>query len=472
MGYPSIAPNGSSYGLRVIGLILTLILLFGITYVAFSATGPAFPGAEVAVLIGFVLLIANVTGSLAASAGLPRLTGYLIVGILAGPSVSGMVSTDAVEELALIDSFALALIALMAGGELQLSRLRPQARNILYVTLAVTGVVWVGTALLVVMISPLVPFLSALPLSGVVAVGLLLGIWAANSSPDLTIAVIEETHTSGPLADMVLGVTIVKDVLVIVLFTLTMALVAPLLNPGEQLDGHALVELGREVGGALLLGAGMGWVFSLYLGDDRDRSRPPMATFLFAYLMVVLAERLHVELLLTGVAAGFLIENLSPAGDRMIRGIQSVSVVIFAFFFAVAGARLELGAIREFWLAALIIFSGRAGLTYWGARIGLERAGAGLDLRTRGWQGLISQGGITLGLVLLIEENFPAVGSGIVALGMAVIIGNILGGPILLKRALTGPGLPEPEPGPHMETEAGTEQRTGRPHAGPDSGED
>ena len=111
--------------MRIVSLILTLILLFGITYVAMSARAPAFPGAEVAVLIGFILLIANVTGSLAASAGLPRLTGYLIVGIPAGPSISGLVSVEAVEELALIDSFALALIALMAGGELKLSRSDP-----------------------------------------------------------------------------------------------------------------------------------------------------------------------------------------------------------------------------------------------------------------------------------------------------------------------------------------------------------
>jgi Kef-type K+ transport system membrane component KefB len=437
--------------LRIIGLVLTLFLLFGITYVAVSAQTPAFPGAEVAVLIGFILLIANVTGSLASSAGLPRLTGYLIVGILAGPSISGMVSIDSIDELALIDSFALALIALMAGGELKLAQLRPHARNIFYTTLAVTGVVWGGLTLLIVVISPLVPFLSALPFTGTIAVALILGIWAANSSPDLTVAVIEETHASGPLADVVLGVTIVKDVVVIVLFTLTLAVVAPLLNPGEQLNSTAFIELAREVGGALVLGAALGWVFSFYLGNDQERARSPVATFLFAYLMVVLSERLHVELLLTGVAAGFVIENLSAAGDRMIRGIQSVSVVIFAFFFAVAGVRLELGAVREFWLAALIIFVGRAWLTRRGARIGLERAGASLDLRTRTWQGLVSQGGVTLGLLLLIEERFPAVGSGVVSLGMAVIIGSILGGPILLKRALTMPSLPEPEPEPEPE---------------------
>ena len=423
--------------MRVIGLSLTLLLLFGITFVAFAVTEPSFPGADVAVLIGFVLLIANVAGSLAASSRLPRLTGYLIAGILAGPSILGLMTAETVAELALIDDFALALIALMAGGELKLTQLRPQARNILYTTLSVTIIVWIGIAALLVLISPLVPFLADLPFPGVVAVGLLLGIWAANSSPDLTVAVIEEMHTSGPLADVILGVTIVKDVVVIVFFTLTMAMVAPLVNPGEHFDIQVLTHLGREVGGALAVGALLGWVFSIYLGDDKDRYRPPVATFLFAYLIVVLAARLEVELLLTGVAAGFVIENLSPAGDRMIRGIQSVAVIIFAFFFAVAGARLDLGAVRQFWLAALIIFCGRAALTYWGARLGLARAGAGPEIGQKAWQGLLSQGGVTLGLVLLIEQRFPAVGSGIVALGMAVIIGNILGGPILLKRALS-----------------------------------
>ena len=59
---------------------------------------------------------------------------------------------------------------------------------------------------------------------------------------------------------------------------------------------------------------------------------------------MVLAHELNVKLLLAGVAAGFVIENLSPAGDRMIQGIRSVAVVIFAFFFAIAGASLEVKA--------------------------------------------------------------------------------------------------------------------------------
>jgi len=425
---------------RTPDLVLTLLLVFGVTSLALWASPDAYEGGRLTVLTGFVLLAASVTGGLASRVGLPRLTGFLLVGILAGPSVLGLLSPEAVEQLRLIDEFALALIALLAGGELKIGALKPQARTIAYTTLLVTGVVWVGVAVAVLAARPLIPFLAEAPFSAAVGVALLLGIWAANSSPDLTVAVIEETGSKGPLTDAILGTTIVKDVVVIVLFTLTLSLVTPLVQPEEGFSAHVFVELAQHVGGAVVVGALLGWVFSLYLGDDDDHPRPAFATFLFAYVLVVISARLHLELLLTAVAAGFVIENLSPAGDRMIRGIESVSVVIFAFFFAIAGADLDLSAIPRFWVAAVLLFSGRVIFTWFGSRIGGRVGDASGDVRTHAWKGLISQGGVSLLLVLSIEEAFPSVGGGVVALAMAIIIVNILGGPILLKQALSTVG--------------------------------
>lgn len=421
---------------------VTLGLLFGVTWLSFQGVAPTLEDGRLAVLVGFVLLSASVAGHLAAEVGLPRITGFILVGILAGPSLLGLLPTGAVDDLRLIDRFALALIALLAGGELRMEDLRPQFRTILVTTLVVTGIVWVGVAGTVLAVRPLVPFLAELPFSASIGVALLLGVWAANSSPDLTVAVIEEKHAKGPLAEVILGITIVKDVVVIVLFTVTLALVTPLLNPEESFSAHAFVDLAREVGGALVVGAGLGWIFSIYLGAG-DTPRSPLATFLFAYVLVVVATELHVELLLTGVAAGFVIENLSEAGDRMIEGIRSVAVVIFAFFFAIAGASLDLAAVLRFGVAAVIIFLVRAVLTRWSTMYGARLAGASEEIRTGAWKGLISQGGVSLGLVLLIRDSFPEVGAGVVALAMAVIIGNILGGPVLLGRALEGAAADE-----------------------------
>jgi Kef-type K+ transport system membrane component KefB len=293
------------------------------------------------------------------------------------------------------------------------------------------------------------PFLDGVGFPGILALGCLLGIWSANSSPDLTVAVIEESGSKGSLTDVILGVTIVKDVVVIILFTLVLALVRPVLGHGVEESG-ILLELAREVGGALAVGALLGWIFSLYLGQEGRQ--PVYSTFIFAYLLVVVSEMLHVELLLAGVAAGFVIENLSEAGDQMIHGIESVSVVIFAFFFTIAGASLNLHAVGTFWAEALILFSARAFFTFWGASLGTRWARAPVTIRARTWKGLLSQGGVTLGLLLVLEESFPEIGEGVVALGMAVIIGNILSGPILLKRALAKDGnaneLQEKEPEP------------------------
>jgi Kef-type K+ transport system membrane component KefB len=429
-------PAGALAALRP---AVTLALLMGLTWLTFQAVDPSFGDGRLAIFAGFVLLAASAAGAVAVSLGIPRITGFIVVGIVAGPSLLGLLPAQAVDDLQLIDDFALALIAMLAGGELRMSTLRPQARTIALATLAVTAVVWVGVAAAILAISPLVPFLDALPFGGVVAVALLLGVWAANSSPDLTVAVIEERRAEGPLAEIILGVTIVKDVVVIVLFTLTVALVAPLLDPSQALSVAALRTLGIELGGSLLLGAAMGWVFSQYLGGEGTDARSPFATFLFAYLMIVLVHQFHLELLLTGVSAGFVIENLSPAGDRMIQGIRSVAVVIFAFFFTVAGARLDLGAVREFWLAASTLILARLWLTRLAARKGTAWAGASAHVTARSWQGLISQGGVSLGLILVVQARFEAVGDGLLALAMAVILGNILAGPILLSRALAAP---------------------------------
>jgi Kef-type K+ transport system membrane component KefB len=433
------SPSNSQYLRPPAGVLrpaVTLALLFGLMGLISRGSPASLEGGELAALVGFVLLAAAVAGTLSAEAGLPRLTGFILVGILAGPSVFRLLPVPAVVDLRLIDRFALALIAMLAGGELRMKELRPHARTIALTTLVVTGVVWGGMTVAVLAVRPLVPVLAALPWSAAIGIALLLGIWAANSSPDLTVAVIEEKRARGPLAEVILGITIAKDVTVIVLFTLTLALVRPLLTPGATLSVHVLVDLAREVGGALLIGGALGWVFSQYLGGEGTRARSPLATFLFAYVLVVVVQQLHVELLLAGVAAGFVIENLSEAGDRMIRGIRSVAVVIFAFFFAVAGASLDLASAARFWPAALLLFGARVLLTRLGTGWGTRWAGASPTVRSRSWLGLISQGGVSLGLVLVLETAAPALGEGVVALAMAIILGNILGGPILLGRAL------------------------------------
>lgn len=429
---------------------VTLAALVGLGMLLRSIAPPLHGGALAAMLLGFTLLTAYVAGDLAAGLRLPRITGYVLSGVLVGPYALGVLTPGAVESLRTIDRLALALIALTAGGELRLQRLRGQLRSLLALSFAVVVVVGVGIFVLGVAARPLVPFLRAGPPGLAVAAAALLGVWCANSAPDATIAVINETHAEGRYTETIIGVTILKDVIVIISFAAVLALVRPLAEPGRAFDPTILRQIGWEVGGALVLGALAGLAFAFYL--ERIGARSVLSTLVFAFLLSLLADAVHVELLLAAVGAGFAIENLSAAGDAFIDAVERNAVVVFALFFALAGAVLNLPALATYWPLALGIVLVRAALTWAGVRVGARLGGSGVVVARSGWMGLISQAGVTLGLSLLVAREFPDWGGEFVAITGAVIIFHLLFGPVLLKVGLTRAG----ETGAQRGAEAGT----------------
>ena len=83
MTRPTLITKPMRTSVRVINLVLSLVLVAVITWVATKLSLPSFEGGRLTVSMGFVLLAASLGGGLAAVAGLPRLTGFLLVGIVA-----------------------------------------------------------------------------------------------------------------------------------------------------------------------------------------------------------------------------------------------------------------------------------------------------------------------------------------------------------------------------------------------------
>ena len=424
-------------GGAVLKRLLTLAALIAFAYLVLALDASAQHRTVATVLLGFILLVAYIAGAAVAGLKLPRVTGYVLVGIMVGPFALGIVSESMVASLRTIDELALALIALTAGGELKLEELRKSLRSIVGIGVGILGVVVVGITGLVLALKPVAPVLAGETWGFALAVGLLLAIWSANSSPDATIAVINESGARGELTETILGATIFKDVLVIVLFAVALSLAGPLAS-AEPFDPGLIATVAWEVGGALAVGAFLGWGFSVYL--EWQEARTVLATLVFSYLLVLVAHAIHVELLLAAVAAGFVIENFSEAGDRLIDAIEANSLVVFAIFFALAGAALDLNTVVAFWPVALVVVAARAVLTWAGARLGTRYAGSPEPIRKLAWMGLISQAGVTLGLSLLVAAEFPEWGGQFVAVTTAVIIVHLLLGPVLLKVALVRAG--------------------------------
>jgi hypothetical protein len=77
-------------------------------------------------------------------------------------------------------------------------------------------------------------------------------------SPSAAIAVINECRASGPFSDRILGVTVALDVLIIVLFTLTLTAIKIILTSAGALDSQVFLALFLEMSVSIVVGIVLG----------------------------------------------------------------------------------------------------------------------------------------------------------------------------------------------------------------------
>ncbi len=403
-----------------------------------AATGSA--EAQATLALGFLLLAAYLGGLLARQVALPRITGYLLTGFLAGPALLHFVTEQDVGNLRLIGDIAIALIALAAGGELRFRELKTYRASIvrLGARAVVFPLVTVGVGVLAV--SRWFPLTAGLDTRAALAIALLLGVIAAAGSPAVVLAVLTETGSTGRFGRTILTVAVVKDVTVIILFAASLNLALMLAGTGP-LDLGFLADVGRRIGLSIFLGWVMGWLVSQYL--KYVERQMVLFTIGVAFVSVELARLLDLEAMLLTLTTGFFIENVSPVrGTRFVRAIEQSSMAIYAVFFALAGAAVHLAELVGVWPWALLLVALRAGSLVAACRTAAEPGSA---VARYGWTGFVSQAGVALGLAVVIGRSFPDWGPALATMVVAVIAIHELIGPVCFRWGLERSGEVRPE---------------------------
>jgi len=415
---------------------LALLVLAGL--MAAARWIPAFGklAFQTTVSLGFVLIFGFLVGRLARRIRLPRITGYILAGVICGPYLGRFLTGPVVRELRLIDDLALALIAFTAGGELRIRDLAPRWRSIVAVTGAQTGIVGAGMFVTVLLASPL---FHLPPGVSVAAMAIAFGIFAVASSPATAVAIINEARARGTFTDTVLGVTVLKDVVVLVLVTLLLPVMRLLSLPGATFDLGFVGDLAWEVGGSLAGGVVLGYLVTFYVNGVG--AVLPLFIVGVSILVTQVARQFHLEPLLLCMVAGFVIENATRVGDRFIDAIERSSLPVYVVFFAISGAAINLQAVRDAWYLALILVVVRLLLVSGATALG-ERAAARPNPMVRRWGGLgfVAQAGVTLGLASIVARKFPGWGEEARVLALAMVAINQLVGPVAFRWALSRSG--------------------------------
>jgi Kef-type K+ transport system membrane component KefB len=415
--------------MSIIALVIVFILML---FLKGSFLAPfSNPEQSASISLGFILIFAFLVGKKVNRLNLPQITGFILAGIVCGPYILKLLSSEDVSSLQLLDGLALGLIALTAGGEMRVEKLKGNLRVIFLILLFQTLVISGGFIIFGMLGHSLFPFFSGKSLTQVFVLSLLLGILATATSPSTTIAVITETNAKGKFVDLILSTAVVKDFFVIIFFAFSLSLSKSLISLPHTFEARFLADILRELGGSILVGAAVGGGIILYLRYIRRE----MAIFILsiAFFTYQISQNFNFHPLMICLAAGFVVENFSSQGESLIMAIERSSLPIFVVFFAISGASLNLEALRRSWLLALIYVVLRGTLKFSGTYIGARLANEAPAVQKYSWAGFISQAGVALGMAAVIERTFPDWGGEFKALVLAIIAINQIIGPVLLR---------------------------------------
>lgn len=396
--------------------------------------------------LGFILLAAYITAKILRIAELPLISGYIFVGIIAGPYITGFLTETMVVQLRLVDDLALSFIALTAGGTLQIQFLRKRGKAIAVNIFLITLIVFILVFLSFLFISNRLNLMPDLASSQIMVLACLLGVIAVARSPSSAIAIINECRAAGLFTATVLGVTVAMDVLIIVFFSLAMTVSEIILVAGTAFDFHTLTVLCLAVAGSLVLGIMLGKGISLYI--ERVGHDLPLFLLFFAFsvfkasiwfnhiMETHFAVSLQLEPLLICMSAGFTVQNFSKCGHIFMESLERFALPIFVLFFSLAGASLNLDALRMTWPLAAFLVVARTIAIFGSTWIAGILNNDPPQHRRIAWMAYITQAGVAIGLAQLAQRRFPELGVYLTTLVLAVITINQVVGPITFKMAL------------------------------------
>jgi len=387
--------------------------------------------------IGLLLVVSFLGSKIFQRFGIPQVVGFIVLGVLHGPSFLNVVPLEVSQELLLISEIALGLIGFDMGSHLRLGEIRKLGKSILFILIfEAFGAFFLVTA-------------GVYALTQSLYTALIFGALSSATAPAATVDVLAEYDAKGPLTTTLLAVVGLDDALSLLLYSLAAAFTASLISGGET---PSLIEILKlpfiEIGGSIVLGAIMGYALNWLMHRMKNRHDVMAVSIGFVLLAAGISLAMDFSLILTTMVLGMVTVNCCPDHGRNIRyTIEQAGPVIYVLFFTLVGARFQISLLPTMGLLGLAYIVLRSVGKFGGAWLGGSIGGAEPAVRNNLGFGLLSQAGVAIGLALASAARFSQYGEKGQALGSLII--NVITsttfvvqiiGPIAVKFAITRAG--------------------------------
>jgi Trk K+ transport system NAD-binding subunit/Kef-type K+ transport system membrane component KefB len=260
-------------------------------------------------------------------------------------------------------------------------------------------------------------------------------------------AIIKELRARGPFTQVILGVTVLMDAVVIILFAINVSF-ADVLIQGLPFRSEFVLLVIAEILLDLVLGVALAQVLRGILALPWHAHYKTILVLVTGYLIFYLSANLHEvrlgpwnmriysEPLLIGLVTGFVVANFTRHTNEFRQLLEDASPAVLLGFFTLVGVSLDLEVIRRTWGIAVVLLLVRVVGIHIGSVLGSTVVGDRSRHNTFLGMTFITQAGVSVGLAKEVAVEFPAWGGEFASLAIAVIVMNQVLGPPLFKWAL------------------------------------
>lgn len=381
--------------------------------------------------VGAALVLSQISARLATSLGAPRLIGYLLMGVVLGPSLLNLVGEEHIQgEFRLLSEVALTVIAFSIGSAMEFSRLKKLLSQVLGITLfeAAGAFIFVLLCSLVFLPFLLPPALISGSPQIVKGLSLLLAAVAIPTAPAAVLSLAHELKAKGPFTSIVLGVVALDDVLAVLAFGFAFALAAPLLGGSPAGFTTSFLLPASHLLISILLGFGLSLTALVLM--SMFGSQDTLLGLIFGLILLAagIAHSWNVSGLIPAMILGFVIFNFSShgRGSESRRVIENIEEPIFGVFFLISGMHFDFSAMESGALIAVMLLLSRFAGKILGVYLGGKCISAEKNVRDYLGITLLPSAGVAIGLILSAETLLHGSSPELANLIVSAVVGSTL----------------------------------------------
>jgi Kef-type K+ transport system membrane component KefB len=354
---------------------------------------------DVLFFVGIAIIFGFIGGRVGNRFKFPTVVGYLVAGLLLGPSFLNIFNLQLLNNLKVFNDLALSLVAFIIGSQLPLSTLRKMGRGIITIIFSES----LGAFLLV--------FVGVYLLTHQLYMALIFAAMAPASAPAGTTVVLQEYKAKGPLTKALYAVVGLDDSLAIIIYAFAAALAKLSLTAKKVSFMYVLKGPVIEILGAVLLGIFLGVGLGYLLGKIRNKKEVLAVSLSGVMICAGLANYFHFSLILANLSLGMVLVNFFLlANQRSVETLDFISLPIYTLFFVIAGAHLQISFLPTMGLLGLIYIICRSFGLIGGAFFGAAVSRSEAVIRKYLGLGILSQAGVAIGLAIMVTREFSSLG--------------------------------------------------------------